>query len=76
MSNGKMVQRPQIQAMTLVAVAVVVLAIEPVGARVAEAERIALVVVVGLVDRQRVVRLVLEIGISQSAEAEGDAVVA
>ena len=62
--------------MTLVAVAVVVLAIESGGVGVAEAEWIALVVVVSLVDRERVVRLVLEIRIGKSAKAERDALVA
>src|SRR6185436_10162466 len=58
--EGELVQRPQIQAMTLVAVAVVVLAIESIRSRIPEAEWIALVVVVRLIDGQRVVRLILE----------------
>ena len=62
--------------MTLVAVALVVLAVQRVGPGVAEAERIALVVVVRLVDRQGVVRLELEIPGRHSAEAKGHAVVA
>ena len=62
--------------MTLVAIGVVVLAVEPVRLSVAEAERIALVVVICLVDSERLVRLVLEIGIGEPSKAECDALVA
>src|SRR5256885_7536214 len=60
----------------LVAVAPVVFGREVVGARVAEREGIALVVVVRFVERQRVVRGKLEVRIGDPFQAECDAVVA
>ena len=62
--------------MTLIAVAPVVLGCEIVGLRVAEGERIALIVVVRLVERQCVVELELEVGIEHPLQADRDAIVA
>ncbi len=61
--------------MALVAVAPVVLGLQGVGPGVAEGERIALVVVVGLVERERVVDLELQVRIERPPELGRDAVV-
>ena len=54
-------EQPAVEAVALVAVGVAVLRRQVVDPRVAEGERVALVVVVGLVPGQRVVRLELEV---------------
>src|SRR2546425_5577521 len=61
--------------MPLIAIAPVVLGPEIVGFRVPERERVALVIIVRLVKRQRVVDLKLEVRVEYPFQADCDAVV-
>ena len=58
---GQHGQQPGVEPVPLVAVAPVVLRLQRIRLGIAEGERIALVVVVGLVERERVVHLELEV---------------
>src|SRR5919108_1074507 len=62
--------------MALVPIAPPILMLQRIGARVTERERVALVIVVRLVEGQRVVDLELEIGIEYALQADSEAVVA
>src|SRR2546425_2089648 len=68
-------QHPAIEAVALVAVAPVVLGAEIVGLCVPERERVALVIIVRLVERQCVVDLELEVRVEHTFQADCDAVV-
>src|SRR5688500_7340516 len=68
-------QRPAVEAVPLVAVAPVVVPVERIGARVLRRERIALVVVIRLVEAERVVELELEVRVERALEAERHAIV-